>query len=413
MPAPYENLLNCTLGPDGFQVQSYSVSREPIVDEKYGRTGTRIRAEGIGFIEGTAADNFAAKVKTADLGFDVTGEDFSITGLGGFAEFELTAASCRNGGPHVSFEILPQLDLGPLRKAFKFTLVAESGAFHLVKTRTRTGPDGLREVSLSGEISGPGAGATWATALTGLAVAYPWPTWVVSYEFEKNPTDDQANYTATAKELAGTLPGVAPNQAVDGSAIEGSDRDEQYRVIRSLSYDLLIKGDPNAVLTAIRPEGSIFRERTEIQTLGELRVRAQFVFLESAYLNAEGQPTFLLDFQQELEWTGEDGLVKAIEYPGASPIIIKAGAATPQVRVVRGRALGLGRFPKEPAPPVKNGQDWSQFLQAPKRVRHNHVNKWEKETTWEYTFVFAVTPQEITKASLDRPAMPLLYEASE
>lgn len=408
--AEFDSLLDCTLGTTSFQLSDYSYKEEAVVEEGKGKTGAKITITGDGYVSEASAAAFSAALLATQAGFRSSGQNFYITGLGGNYEVIVLAAQCVDGGPHCSFEMLAQGDGVALVKPFRFTLTAtttgssdpsNTDPTNSYKTTISTRPDGLREVSINGELVGKGCSDFYEdTVLPFFEGLYPVAAWVPVLSFERNQQDDRATYTLRFVELAASFAIVPGATIVDGEVTSGDERDEQMRLVRNVSYDLLVDGDPIKVRDQIRGllPATPIREQFEVTAHKEIRVRGTFVVLLTATRAAEG----LLNWEQELEVErGERFKVEVEESPVLDPLLYQAQKVA-TVIMQRGSATGLGKFIKEGA--ILFPED----LQERPRITYKVVNDFERLTTWEYKYVFASPPtlDGAVLAKLARPAAP-------
>jgi hypothetical protein len=253
----FSSIYQCSLGGTNFQLTLFNEHNAAILEDGL-QKGRAISIDGEGYVEGTSGPDLETKFNAVRTAFLVRGQNFTVTGLGAGKYCELLAATCLNGGPHVSFESI-ESD-APLVRKFRFTLVAssrrsaaESRPFP-VKEDTRkltieTTPDLLQTLTFEGTISGPGATAFFLDhVLQPLSEIYPERPeaggvgWVISHKYDVNITDDKLNYSVHIKELA-TPFGVPLGAAtiVDGELVNDRDRDGD-RLLVSTSCDFLVMG---------------------------------------------------------------------------------------------------------------------------------------------------------------------------
>lgn len=404
MPATFANLLKCSLGTSEFQLADWAYKAEPILKDGQ-RTGTKHTVEGEGWVEASSESILATRIAAAVASFVISGQNFVVYGHGGVTMLELLAAQCSDGGPHITVEVLKQKPGAALKKDFKFTVVTDQGGdstdpnkvTNTYKVQTVTRPDGLKVMTASGELVGKRVGPHFDSIIIpffdGLAPAPNVPV----IRFDANAADDKATYSIEYSQLASALP-VTPagTTVVEGELVTGKDRDPQMRQTKSISFDFLVDGDPIVVRDTIRATLGVtpFHERFEVTAHKEVRVRGEFVAVEAA--NADD----LIGWEQTVErLQGEDVPLKVATWPGIDPLIYR-GEKPAVTLMQKGSALGLGRFPKPPAPLFPN-----DLAEKPRLVNVD-INSVEKRTEWEYRFVFVSEPK-VTLAQLARPLPPV------
>jgi hypothetical protein len=404
--AELDSLFKCTLGSSNFQLEDYSFKSEPVVKQDKGLVGRNITVNGEGWVQADDAGAFAAALQTTALAFEVSGQNFIITGLGGNVEVLIAAARCFDGGPHCGFEMLGQLSEEPLRKKFKFTLSAstvpgdpedpeDADSYSMSIT---TGPDGRRVIARKGNVTGPEALQTYLNiTLPSMREAYPWPYWVLNSQYEQSQSDQalKLSYTITVSENAGALFGDGLAMGVEGEMTTRVERDEAMRLVRTIAHDYLVTGDPYHLLTIIRPTtGTILRESFEITSVAEIRLRASFTIIEGI----AGSP--LLDWQENISFEDNTAeTVEGFEYVGTPPILVKG--AQKLCRITHsGRAVGCGVYIRARAPFE------GLALEAPPRVLYDLVNHIEHETRWEYRYLVTDSEELLEELlrSMHRPS---------
>lgn len=403
MAAVFQNLLKCSLGTAEFQLADWAYKAEPILKDGQ-RSGTKHIVEGEGWVEASSESTLATRIAAAVASFTISGQDFVIHGFGGVKMLELLAAQCSDGGPHITVEVLKQKPGAALKKDFRFTVVADQGGdstesnkvTNTYKVQTVTRPDDLVVMTASGELVGKAARAYFdASVVPFFDALAPTPN-VPVIRFDANAAGDKATYSIEYSQLARALP-IAPagTVIVEGEVITGKDRDPQYRQTRTISFDLLVDGDPIVVRDLIRATLGVtpFQERFEVTAHKEVRVRGEFVALEAA--NADD----LIFFEQSIERVrGEDTPLKVATWPGIDPLIYR-GEKPAITLVQRGSAVGLGKFPKAPAAMFPG-----ELAEKP-RIVNSHLDAVQKRTEWEYRMVFVAEPT-VALASLGRPLTP-------
>lgn len=403
--AEFDALFRCTLGGTGFQLRDYGYKEEPIVEDKKGQTGVTITVTGEGYVEEADAATFAAALGATASAFRVHGQTFTLYGLYDSVEVTVLAGQCVDGGPYVTFEILPQGSGSRLVKEFKFVLTAKKAILdgdgkptNAYKIKVVTGPDGLRKVTVSGELKGPGCSAFFETGvLPKFNASYDVVNWVPTISLEVNQTDDDTTYTLEYRELFESLPDPGPGTAVDGTATDSTERDEQMRKVRIITFDMLVVGDPMAVRDFMRGllGATPFKERFEVTRYDQQRVRGEFQLL-----TGDGGSD-LLNWERSIEAVEQQtDTFTAFAVPGTTPIFVKTPFAG-FTYIDSGSAIGAGRSPKPPAPLYNT-------FGAPHDFTYTDLNSVEKRTSWKYTYLLE-SPVESPKtfaASLVRPANP-------
>jgi hypothetical protein len=388
-----------------------------VVQEGQGVVAADVEVELEGYVEAATQEEFVAALAAATAAMG-SGRDLVISGLGGQTELRLLAAQCQNGGPHVKWEMLPASAGGALRREFKLTATARVGPGEAEqpspdpdrppgsrladgKTQISVTVDERRGITITGKISAfqDALGAFERTAWADAQARWPWPMWVLERRTDSSADGSECSWTITVKQVAAALPGAAGgSRALDGTVTRRRDRDEQYRLVEQTTMDLLIEGDPWTVVAGLRPRlpARVLRESIDIQTIPELRVRASFNVVRS------GEGNDLLEWEQTVEFLKEDAQLQAKRYPGIRPVLVYADwpvyGATQS-----GRAVGLGRFPRE-AEPL-----WPALIgEQGRKIRHRQVNAFECETTWTYQFI-SDAPLVPETGRLGRLADPRFY----
>jgi hypothetical protein len=412
---PLSDFMTCNIGGAAFQLLSYGLKEEPVVDATKGRTGTKITLTGEGEITGTTQAELNANLSAAFASFGRSGQNLFITGLGGATEIALPAAACLNGGPHLTWQVEPQSDR-PMQRNVQFVAAAEVGygkdptgntpQNHYTQT-IETRPDFLKTVTREGEVGGSGAMQFFLlTALPEFQAIYKWPYWVVSHRVAQSDdaTSTKVTYTIKAVELIGPLPTDGGfDQAVEGSAQTRVDRDEKFRKTTEWTFDLLVDGDPVSLLQTLRPDGTILAESYDLEFIKENRLRASFTKLESADNNG------LLDWNVEMKVQDETVPHEGIEYPFGNPVVLVGQA--PLYRItLSGTAIGQGKWVKPPVKPYGQGGKTGESEKLGE-ISFKSLNEVEKQTSWTFTFVFAEHPvlNAAALAVLNRPSKPEFY----
>jgi hypothetical protein len=400
--AAFDTILKASIGSTSFQLMDYSVRETAVTKEGLGRVGTKVVIQGDGWIEAADAAAFTAAIVAALGSFRVDGQNVTITGLGGGLEYQLLAASCVDGGPFVDVEIGQQSQRGEgFVKPVKFTANGSTapGSGQQItdqwKVETATRPDGLRGITYSGETRGAGAVGLYVNGvLPDLLRQYPAAEWIHQQKYSSNRKQDLVEWQVSFIELVEPLPSTGDVTVADGEFTERKDRDEQMRLVRETSYDLVIEGDAYSLLTTLRPaDGVILKESSEVTHYREQRLRASFVQLMG------GDGNDLLNWEQTLEAESETTPLRVVLYPNAAPVFILE--VQPSYLVQRGRAIGAGSYPVPPAP------FWpDQLVERPKIIT-TPLNAVEMQVEWHYRFVFRSPPTTASfVARLSRPAQP-------
>lgn len=389
----YDSLLKATYGSADFTLTDYSVQDDSVSDGLL-QIQRKIVVTADGYIDGSDAADFAAKLDALRTAFQVPGQSLTITGLGGQTEYSLLAPACLDGGPYASFTQQPGQKGTAWQRWFQIKIEAVLGIkdssdpnknpgkiSDTRKAKVQTRADGVRRIEYTGKMAGPDCSPYFeAAVMDQLRQQYPWPDWIISVERDGNPNDTRLDYTLRVEQTVDPLYGADDNnRAMDGTASIRVERDEQMRQIRTLSFDLLVIGDPEVIRSqVIRPNGqTILRESYEITLIREQRLRATFVILES------GEGNDLLDWSQSVDWEGGGQTVRIVEYDGVKSIPVYDSKNTLFKVTISGRAVGLGRYPTPPDVTNLNG-----MLQLAKPTyRHEPVNQAERAVTWNYQLV--------------------------
>ena len=365
------------------QLSSYSYAETPIVEEGLGRTGTAIKADGLGFIDTADETALAAAVAALSTVTTVSGTPLSITTLG-VVQHQVLPPACVEGGPHVGFEVLEE-NSSIHHREIKFSLNAKTigtGTLNVYKLRIVTLPDGRERAVQTGSLSGPNVQSIFVRlVLAAFYRLYPPGLFVTTSDVEYPAGGNgvssgvQCRYTLTAVELASQLPaGGVGEGIVDGTARVRAERDEQQRLITSYDYDLALStANWSQIYTQLRPTASnnaqIVRESSSFTSVRELRLQASFQVLSSA------ENSGLLNYRRSVTLTQGD-TYEEIAYAGIKPIAIQKPTTFPRVRD-EGSATGIGAFPQ--APDALLDVD-----EQPQSVTLTDVSEAEKQTTWNY-----------------------------
>jgi hypothetical protein len=368
------------------QVDACSLQQSPMVRDQLGRVGTTLRCRGEGFLSTTDQPSMAAAIAALASATSYSGIPFILNGLGGGQLYSIYPAACLEGGPHIGFELLDDDKSNATYQRVRFTVEAKTPAganYNSFLLRTHTGPDGLQRVSQTGVLVGSNVQATFTgVVLPAWRQSYPAASWVTDYEVEYPyggnaiATQLTSNYSLTAQQLAGELPGGAT--VVEGEMTTRIERDEQQRLTSVYDYDLLLSGgDYSAIVTSLRPDpgqNQIIRESSSFSSVKQLRLRCSFSVLASA-----DQGSSLLDWTQTLSVTQDDDSYEIVSYPGAAPIVVQRPQTLPRVSQT-GSATGLGVFIREPDAVLDD-------YEHPPQLGYVDVSNYEKKTTWNYQMV--------------------------
>lgn len=400
--AAFDSILKASIGSTSFQLMDYSVRETAVTKEGLGRLGTKVVVQGDGWIEAADAAALTAAIAATLGSFRVDGQNVTITGLAGGLEYQLLAAQCVDGGPFVDIEIGLQQQRGEaLVKPVKFTANGSTapGSGQQItdqwKVETTTRPDGLRGITYSGETRGAGAVGLYVNGvLPDLLAQYPADQWIHQQKYSTNVKQDLVDWQVTFTELVEPLPSTADVTVADGEFTERIDRDEQMRMVRERTYDLLIEGDASSLLTTLRPtDGTILKESSEVTHYREQRLRAAFTQLMG------GDGNDLLNWEQTLEAESETTPLRVVLYPNATPVFILE--VQPSYMVQRGRAIGAGSYPAPPDP------FWPDQLVERPKITTTPLNAVEMQVEWHYRFVFRSPPTTASfVARLARPSQP-------
>lgn len=407
--AEFDSLYKCTLGGTGFQLREYGYKEVPIVEDGKGQTGVTLTVTGEGYVEADSAAAFSSALGSASNAFRVAHQSFQLYGLNGELEVTVLAGLCLDGGPFVTFEMMPQSSGSRLVKEFKFTLTAKQAKksdsdngdpTNVYKVKVVTGPDGLSQVTVSGELTGPGCADFFnVTVLPKFEHDYPLLYFVPTVTYEGNATDDSATYSLQYTELDEPLPDLILGKAVDGTATESIDVDEQMRKVRVISYDFVCEGDPTLVRDFMRAalKATPFKERYEITSYDHVRIHGELQLLLGANGNA------LMNWERNLAATERStNSFDAFEFPGGLPIFVKR----PQhgfTYVDSGRAICAGQFMKRPDPLYLT-------FGADDEYDYEQLNAVEFQTTWKYTYLLDTPIENPSLGKLARPDSPVFLK---
>ncbi len=414
--AAFATLHACSVGGEAFQLDDFGYRQEPII--RYGATiGAKLTGQGEGWVEAADAGSLAAALSIAAASFQVAGVDFSVYGLGGQELLTISAAECILGGPHISFELMPAATEPALIRRFRFTVSADTAsADGIPRLATDTTSDNLRVITWSGELFGGAAGdrpvgEQYQALVNTFAGQYPFPYWVHTQRLEVAATQDQATFNLQATQLAAPLPGGGSGATVvDGEGQENTiNRDEQMRLTRIFSFDLIVVGDPQQVINSLRSlvqaqissptvqvsgtsAGVILREQTSVSLNRHVHVKATFESLEGGNGNA------LMNWSQTFRRTDKQDVWDMKTYPGILPTLVKVPHVFRKL-YQSGSATGAGQYPRPPAPLYPN-----QLADQPD-INYQSINGVECQTGWSYAmWMDDETKLDITQ--LMRPKKP-------
>jgi hypothetical protein len=268
----YTGIQKVTFGQATLSLTSYSVRAWAIVQEGVARTGTRILFEGHGEVTGSDANDLATQLAAIPTNLAISGQDLKVFGLNSTLEYQLLAAQCWAGGPHGEFEIIDGHT--PLQKIVTIRIRTEqptlaNTAINNYTSQLSIRADGLETATWTGTISGPNAvDYLLSTVLPQFRKSYPLPEWKVQYEYSLAQGTTSAigggqpvpiqlpvvTYTISAVQFFGALPATIAGFAVDGTAQQRAERDEQQRLNTTYSFDLLIVGNAIQLATSLLPE---------------------------------------------------------------------------------------------------------------------------------------------------------------
>lgn len=404
--------LDCSIGGTGFQLVDYSVRSDPVIEEGIGRVGTRVQIEGEGYIESVSQAAHSAAIAAAIAGLDVAGQDIIVKGFGGVVELQLLAAWCKDGGPHVSFQMLPQKDLSPLRRAFRFTATGErswtagedpddpgESAYREV---IATEEGGMRTATITGQVRGPDALQRFSDIwLPFWFISYPQAQWTSKWQTDANWADDELKYTITFSELGEPLPELPDGPWIGEVQLQkGADFDERGLVTRTWAWEVVYGGDSSQIWSALRRkcEGIIIRQTASEQVYHQRRLSVTFTTLSGPDANIPD----LLEWEHSVEIPTEgSGRLEATEYPGAGRALLAYTPAPAYAATQSGRATGLGRFPNAPGPL------WPANLAEVPVISRRWVNEYVAETSWRYAFLAdSNTPFEMNATALEKLKRP-------
>lgn len=405
-----DTILSLVVGPYTFALHEYKRQETPVRRDA-GRTGTKVKLSGEGYVDGETLAALNSAIRDLDKAFRMGGQDVSITTIGGNVELLMPASACADGGPHVDF-VFEGGD-NALQRAFTFSIDAEYGKLgtgdvqaavygDAYKEATKLTPDGRIVLTRNGDVTGPDAPTHFeAVILPALKKLYPWPQWAI--EVTSTRSDDlkgiKANYSVALTQMSSPLPGTAGGtRAVNGTVTLTVDRDDRNRRKKSYVWDLTFVGDPIELLDAIRPKAVdgedaiyVIRERYSISGLKESRLTATFDTIEV------GDKYGSLDWERDVTIEGSQDEWQERTYPGAEPILVRLPK---RHRVISesGKASGPNKWPKEPEP-------LSEFLTKKMSVRFSGAGSWEKYTAWQYTG-FVATPDPNSDPTADDSFAP-------
>ena len=384
--AALDALLKCTYGTTSFQLSDYSYSEDPIITADLGRTGTKNSVSGKGWVEGTDAADFAAKLAEVRNGFRTWGQDLTITGLGGTTEVQILAAYCRDAGPHVSFKMLEQGSGTPLIKEFEFTVQAITGQDFsggggggaAVGYAVEVKSDGLRRIKRRGVITQAGASAIYHNnVLPSMLASYPASNWVATQSYDVDSRDTLLNYEISFEEIKEPFVTGSQFEVLDGDWVQRVERNADHLLVFTISFDFAYSGDPQRLLVALRPTGkTIVRERWQDQRYKDRRFTGEIVWVDSADMNN------VADWEQSIEFDDGNDVLNSTVVPGRDPVLFY-GSKPVRRAVQYGRAVGISRWVKAPSP------FWTARTSGPGKITYKKINDSQWETAWRYEFMFS------------------------
>lgn len=418
--ADTDSMLKCSVGGSAFRLVDYAYSEKPMLGE-VGRMGTEITLSGKGEISAATQTLLSAAIATLLAAMRTSGQDWTITALGGVTEIQVLSAMCLDGGPHCSVDLVENLDGASLVRNVEFELTAKTTVdgsaqgtgsgeknSNAYNQTTKETPDDLRNVTIRGQIAGPASRTYFDTTVVpffdGKFAANKWVKKEVSYQAK--PADDFADYQIVYGELVEVFPlagGIG--QIVDGEATQTKERDEQGRLVRRVTFDFLLDG-PNAdqVMNKMRamllPAVAI-RERYAVTTHQEIRLQGELEVLAAA--NADN----CLGWEQSLAIKTAAQAWEAMNFPGVYTLLISTDPQ-PMLIVQSGSAVGLQKWVKEPAP------IWPDNLHEQPDIAFECANDFEWTTRWRYSYLFPgdelPTIDAALRARLKRPLKVSFYD---
>jgi len=392
----YSNMFDILLGTADFQAEDLIIKNDPVMVNNL-ETGRKITLTVPGTITGSSAADYATKLAAMQAAVGANGQNFLAKGLGGNTVFQLAAATCLNGGPHVSWKQEPLSSTPALTSRFTIELNADTASQappgqqqsgQTLKYKTATAPDGQIVLTISGPMNGPTATADFATFLQNTAQIYPWPNYVISYDQEKVGTGDALTVDVRVKALATPLP-MSPNaKAVDGTTSYTKEVDENGKQTGTRTYDLLVTGNPYALEFALRPTWDLSRASVRITGYDQVRLQATYVWI----ISDDG--TGLVSWTNAIEWEQEDATVRPVRYDGiASRMVWNNKNETVRTVRITGRATicsnqGSKTPMKPPTPPDLSGMGGGYFpAENGRKPRIENVDKFTWQTSWDYEYV--------------------------
>lgn len=420
--ATFSDMMSCTIGTTALVLTGFSAHQEAVASAGKGRTGTKTSCKGEGYLEGTSAADFAAKLQAAYANLAASGQDVIVRGLSGAILWRMSAASFLDQGPHIKFDAQPGPT--PLRMDFEWEAWGDNAQtdgsgggnpqLNSFDLTIKTGPDGLRQVTQTGEVNYANGPALFLVqVLPAFQASYPPPTWWIESQYKTGGTAaaSKLTYQATAHETYGPLPTAGAGVAVQGRWTIRTERDEQQRQTLVYDLDLTVAGDAAALVADIRqrlagavglghqvpgagPTQPIYRESVSIETIEANHITASFTVLRSA----SGTP--LMDFTESV--SAEEGQLTSYEvkqYPGVDPVILQKPKGVQKV-TQEGNATCQQVFIK-PGPSI-----YGQARLEPDQVTFADVDAVQKRTTWRYVTFTAgaqLVPVETIFESLFKP----------
>lgn len=338
------------------------------------------------WIDATDYTDLQAKIEAVVAALSVAGKDFKIF-EGSVVQGQILAADCKDGGPHVDINIDRGLTTAAGVKAFKFSVSGETASDDSYQESIVTRPDGLREITRTGEVSELDGVTFEASALAAFLVAYPRTLWIHSHKIDRDVPGSSVKYSLQARELRDPLPAIAGNMtdlAVEGTGTYRVERDEQMRLSTTWDFNLLMTGDYAQMLAYLRLQvttasGLILSESYQVTLHTETRLSASFRTLKGGNGNA------LTAWSQRLALTGNDTTFGIRQYIGPDPILVR-NPKTIRRLVQSGSAEGIDAYIKAPPPLYPD-----DLLEAP-NVEYAWINETVRQTSWTYVMAIDEDP---------------------
>ncbi len=388
MAAILANIMSCSVGTDEFQVTDLAWKNEPALKDglPHGRT---VSAKIDGWIDNDKLGAFTAVCGRS-------GQDVIVRGVNGAVLYSLPAARCMNLGPHVAYEQTSMKGgtAGSVNIAVTISAqtMAEPNDIPGGNPNQADSPgneityairsDGLIDVSVSGEASGPDADASVAAVVADVRNRYRWPGYVVKLSQTLTGKGDSRKFSISAERMAMDLPDGGGTRATEGTCSVGLTVDAEGVRTSTVSYDVVCDGDPMALESSVRSalDGKIIvSSNVEVSGYKERRLRCSYVVLSSDFLGPVTQYTESIEID-----SGEDPTASVTEYDGVGVALVY-NQAKGNARTFKqsGSAVGLRAYPTPPASKSPTGF----VLSARPRIRYEIVDAIKHRTTWNYEFV--------------------------